>query len=88
MSSITIHRWRGVHPVSNTAIMGAIVLLTEKNSVNFNTNNYNKQENLKGKSKKKIKQQNLRFINLMKMMGLTFNFRIYTLNHFEYHILI
>ena len=35
--------------------MGAIVLLTEKNSINFNTNNYNKQENLKGKSKNKDK---------------------------------
>ena len=55
MSSITIHRWNGVHPVSNSAIIGAVVLLTEKNSVNFNTNNYNKKDNVKGKSKNKEK---------------------------------
>ena len=55
MSSITIHRWRGVHPVSNTAIMGAVVLLTEKNSVNFNTNNNQGKGNVKGNTNSKEK---------------------------------
>ena len=55
MSSITIHRWRGKHPVSNTAIMGAVVLLTEKNSVNFKTNNYQNKEKIKSNSNKKEK---------------------------------
>jgi len=47
MSTITIKNWTGVHPVSNTKIMGSIVLLTEKNSVNFNSTS------VKGKSKTK-----------------------------------
>ena len=55
MSSITIHRWRGTHPVSNSTIMGAVVLLTEKNSVNFKTNNYQDKSKIKGKTKNKDK---------------------------------
>ena len=55
MSSITIHRWRGTHPVSKTAIMGAVVLLTKKNSVNFKTNNYQNKEKINSKSNKKEK---------------------------------
>tara|TARA_B110001450_G_C17664302_1_gene498801 strand:- start:2756 stop:4126 length:1371 start_codon:yes stop_codon:yes gene_type:complete len=56
MSTITIKNWSGVHPVSNTKIMGSIVLLTEKNSVNFNKNTIKKVPN---NSNEKTKSSNV-----------------------------
>ena len=56
MSTITIKNWSGVHPVSNTKIMGSIVLLTEKNSVNFNKNTIKKVSN---NSNEKTKSSNV-----------------------------
>jgi len=51
MSTIPIKYWEGVHPVSNSKIMGAVVLLAEKNSVNFNSNSTKTKPKTKTNSK-------------------------------------
>jgi len=35
MNTLKIRDWDGVHPVSNSRLVGAVVILTESNSVNF-----------------------------------------------------
>lgn len=37
MNTMKIRDWDSVHPVSNTRVVGTIVILTESNAVNFNT---------------------------------------------------
>ena len=56
MSTMTIKNWSGTHPVSNSKIMGAIVLLTEKNSINFNQSSA-KEKIKKGSSNKTSKSK-------------------------------
>jgi hypothetical protein len=38
MNTLKIKDWDGVHPVSNTRVIGTIVILTESNNINFKTN--------------------------------------------------
>ncbi len=38
MNTLKIKDWDGVHPVSNTRVIGTIVILTESNNINFQTN--------------------------------------------------
>ena len=38
MNTLIVKNWDGVHPVSNTRVIGTIVILTESNNINFNTN--------------------------------------------------
>lgn len=46
LNTLNIRDWDGVHPVSNTRVVGSIVILTESNAVNFsgNTNASNTTE--------------------------------------------
>lgn len=38
LNTLNIRDWDGVHPVSNTRLVGSIVILTESNAVNFSGN--------------------------------------------------
>ena len=42
MNTLKIKDWDGVHPVSNTRVIGTIVILTESNNVNFKSNDLKK----------------------------------------------
>ena len=42
MNTLKIKDWDGVHPVSNTRVIGSIVILTESNNVNFKSNDSKK----------------------------------------------
>ena len=45
MNTLSLRDWKGSHPVSNTMIVGSIVILTETNNINFNKNiNDSKQQ--------------------------------------------
>ena len=33
---MNIRDWDGIHPVSNTRVIGSIVILNESNNINFN----------------------------------------------------
>jgi len=33
---MNIKEWNGTHPVSNSMIVGTVVILTESNNINFN----------------------------------------------------
>ena len=43
MNTLKIKDWDGIHPVSNTRVIGTIVILTESNDVNFKSNDLKKQ---------------------------------------------
>lgn len=38
MNTLIVRNWEGIHPVSNTRVIGTIVILTESNNINFTTN--------------------------------------------------
>ena len=35
MNTMNLHDWQGIHPVSNSFVVGTIVILTESNNLNF-----------------------------------------------------
>ena len=45
MNTLKIKDWDGVHPVSNTRVIGTVVILTESNNINFQTNSTAKKDN-------------------------------------------
>lgn len=52
MNTLKIKDWDGVHPVSNTRVIGTIVILTESNNINFQTNSSVNKDNSGGSTKK------------------------------------
>ena len=36
MNTMNIKDWNGTHPVSNSMVVGTVVILTESNNINFN----------------------------------------------------
>lgn len=52
MNTLKIKDWDGVHPVSNTRVIGTIVILTESNNINFQTNSSANKDNSGGSTKK------------------------------------
>ncbi len=44
MNTLKIKDWDGVHPVSNTRVVGSVVILTESNNINFQTNSTAKKD--------------------------------------------
>ena len=38
MNTMILHDWQGTHPVSNSFVVGTIVILTESNNLNFEAN--------------------------------------------------
>ena len=51
MNTLKIKDWDGVHPVSNSRVIGSIVILTESNNINFKSND------LKNNSRKNTTDQ-------------------------------
>ena len=47
LNTMNIRDWDGIHPVSNTRVIGSIVILTESNNINFNQNPTSKQSKTK-----------------------------------------
>ena len=45
MNTLVIKEWDGVHPVSNTRVIGTVVILAESNNINFQTNSTAKKDN-------------------------------------------
>ena len=54
MNTMNIKDWSGSHPVSNSMVVGTVVILTESNNINFNANPTN---NSKENSKKTTKSE-------------------------------
>jgi hypothetical protein len=54
LNTMNIKDWSGLHPVSNSMVVGTVVILTESNNINFNTNPTN---NSKENSKKTTKSE-------------------------------
>ena len=52
MHTLKIKDWDGVHPVSNTRVIGTIVILTESNNINFKTNSSDNKKSPTSTTKK------------------------------------
>jgi hypothetical protein len=50
MNTLIIRNWDGVHPVSNSRIIGSVVMLVEANQVNFNTSSTDSEGKSNGES--------------------------------------
>ncbi|MDB4087328.1 hypothetical protein OAC93_04605 [Flavobacteriaceae bacterium] len=50
MNTMNVKDWNGTHPVSNSMVVGAVVILTESNNINFTTKKSNAKKNTTTKS--------------------------------------
>ena len=50
MNTINVKDWNGTHPVSNSMVVGAVVILTESNNINFTNKKSNSKKNTTTKS--------------------------------------
>ena len=50
MNTMNVKDWNGTHPVSNSMVVGAVVILTESNNIDFTNKKSNSKKNTTTKS--------------------------------------